>query len=90
MQIKEIGKLPSDHADNGFYGQDIISVSQFNRGNLDYIWRGARDAGAGGTLWQRGSVAGQNPGEPVLRTEHAHQFQLHGSHAALGGQGDPD
>ena len=38
MQIKEIGKLPSDHADNGFYGQDIISVSQFNRGNLDYIF----------------------------------------------------
>jgi len=38
MQIKDIGKLPSDHADNGFYGQDIISVSQFNRGNLDYIF----------------------------------------------------
>ncbi len=38
MQIKDIGKLPSDHADNGFYGQDIISVSQFNRDKLDYIF----------------------------------------------------
>lgn len=38
MQIKNVGKVPSDHADNGFYGQDIISVSQFNRDNLDYIF----------------------------------------------------
>lgn len=38
MQIKNVGKVPSDHMDNGFYGQDIISVSQFNRDNLDYIF----------------------------------------------------
>ena len=25
---------------NGFYGQDIISVSQFDRDKLDYIFRG--------------------------------------------------
>lgn len=38
MQIKDVGKVPSDRVDNGFYGQDIISVSQFNRGNLDYVF----------------------------------------------------
>lgn len=31
--------LPADHFNNGFYGQDIISVKQFNRDNLDYIYR---------------------------------------------------
>lgn len=30
--------MPADHASNGFYGQDILSVSQFNRGSLDYIF----------------------------------------------------
>lgn len=30
--------MPADYASNGFYGQDILSVSQFNRGSLDYIF----------------------------------------------------
>jgi aspartate carbamoyltransferase len=30
--------MPSDHFDNGFYGQDILSVSQFDRSHLDYIF----------------------------------------------------
>lgn len=30
--------MPADHASNGFYGQDILSVSQFNRDSLDYIF----------------------------------------------------
>jgi aspartate carbamoyltransferase len=30
--------MPSDHYDNGFYGQDILSVSQFDKGKLDYIF----------------------------------------------------
>ncbi|MCO6450031.1 MAG: aspartate carbamoyltransferase [Caldilineales bacterium] len=29
---------PSDHADNGFYGQDILSVRQFSREKLSYIF----------------------------------------------------
>ncbi len=36
--VKSIGRVPSDHFDNGFYGQDIISVSQFDRNKLDYIY----------------------------------------------------
>ena len=30
--------MSADHFDNGFYGQDILSVSQFDRSNLDYIF----------------------------------------------------
>lgn len=33
-----VGSLPADHVDNGFYGRDILSVSQFSRENLDYIF----------------------------------------------------
>ena len=29
--------LPSDHHNNGFYGQDILSVSQFDQAKLEYI-----------------------------------------------------
>lgn len=32
------GSVPADHVSNGFYGQDILSVSQFSRTNLDYIF----------------------------------------------------
>jgi len=31
--------LPADHLDNGFFGQDILSVRQFDRDKLDYIYR---------------------------------------------------
>ena len=34
---KHVGSVPADLADNGFYAQDIISVSQFDRTKLDYI-----------------------------------------------------
>jgi aspartate carbamoyltransferase len=30
--------MPSDHVNNSFYGQDILSVSQFDRKNLEYIF----------------------------------------------------
>ncbi len=36
---KEVGRVPSDQVSNGFYGQDILSVSQFDRTKLDYIFR---------------------------------------------------
>lgn len=35
---KEIGRVPSDQVNNGFYGQDILSVSQFDRAKLEYIF----------------------------------------------------
>jgi aspartate carbamoyltransferase len=31
--------LPADYVDNGFFGQDILSVRQFDRDKLDYIYR---------------------------------------------------
>ncbi len=36
--LKTVGFMPSDHFNNGFYGQDILSVSQFEKTNLDYIF----------------------------------------------------
>ena len=41
--IKSIGRVPADYADNGFYGHDIISVSQFDRTKLDYIYHVAHE-----------------------------------------------
>ena len=38
MQRKETKHVPANHAGNGFYGQDIISVNQFDRTKLDYIF----------------------------------------------------
>jgi aspartate carbamoyltransferase len=35
---KSVGNMPADHVDNGFYGQDILSVSQFDRQKLEYIF----------------------------------------------------
>ncbi len=35
--------VPADKKDNGFYGQDIISVKQFDRPKLDYIFGVARE-----------------------------------------------
>ncbi|MEZ4555425.1 MAG: aspartate carbamoyltransferase [Caldilineaceae bacterium] len=35
--------MPADHFDNGFYGQDIVSVSQFDREKLDYIFKVAHE-----------------------------------------------
>ncbi len=37
------GAMPADRVTNGFYGQDILSVSQFSRDNLDYILSVARE-----------------------------------------------
>jgi aspartate carbamoyltransferase catalytic subunit len=31
--------LPADHVDNGLFGQDILSVRQFDREKLDYVYR---------------------------------------------------
>lgn len=38
VQKKDVGSMPADYRDNGFYGNDIISVSQFDRTNLEYIF----------------------------------------------------
>src|SRR5690554_5861471 len=36
---KSLRTVPADQRDNGFYGQDILSVSQFDKENLAYIFR---------------------------------------------------
>lgn len=39
MQIrKDVKSVPADYAANGLYGQDIISVDQFDQTKLDYIF----------------------------------------------------
>lgn len=40
---KNVGKMAADYAQNGFYGQDILSVSQFDRTKLDYIFEVAHE-----------------------------------------------
>lgn len=36
--LKNVNSIPSDHFNNGFYAQDILSVSQFDADNLKYIF----------------------------------------------------
>ncbi len=38
MNPKIASAMPADHQDNGFYGRDILSVSQFDRSNLEYVF----------------------------------------------------
>ena len=40
---KDVGGLAANICNNGFYGQDIISVSQFDRDKLDYIYKIAHE-----------------------------------------------
>ena len=59
--------------DNGFYGQDIISVSQFTRENLDYIFAVAEEMrsvvqGQGSTDLLKGTVLACLFYEPSTRT----------------------
>jgi aspartate carbamoyltransferase len=35
---KNVGNMPADHVTNGFYGKDVLSVSQFDRSKLEYIF----------------------------------------------------
>jgi aspartate carbamoyltransferase len=41
--VKQVGNLPADNANNGFYGQDVLSVSQFDKEKLEYIFRVAHE-----------------------------------------------
>jgi len=36
-RLKQVDRMAANQIDNGFYGQDIISVSQFDRTRLDFI-----------------------------------------------------
>ena len=54
-------------AANGFAGQDILSVSQFNRDNMTSIFRKSTDAQADRAAGQQRPAAGQDFDLPVLR-----------------------
>jgi aspartate carbamoyltransferase len=41
--IKNVASVPADQMHNGFYGQDILSVSQFDKAKLAYIFRVAHE-----------------------------------------------
>ncbi len=36
-KLKTVDRMAANRVDNGFYGRDILSVSQFDRAKLDYI-----------------------------------------------------
>jgi aspartate carbamoyltransferase len=38
-RIKDVDRMAANRIDNGFYGQDILSVSQFDRSKLDFIFQ---------------------------------------------------
>ena len=37
-KVKDVDRMAANRVDNGFYGQDILSVSQFDREKLDFIF----------------------------------------------------
>ena len=41
--VKDIHAIPSDQSNNGFYAQDILSVSQFDKPKLEYIFNVAHE-----------------------------------------------
>ena len=43
MSLKDVRSIPSDHFNNGFYAQDILSVSQFDKPKLEYIFNVAHE-----------------------------------------------
>ena len=77
-------------AHGSFYGRDIVSVKQFSRDDLDYIFRRRRrDAQHRPARGRHRPAQGPYPGQPVLRAEHAHLLVVHRRHAAPGRLGDP-
>jgi aspartate carbamoyltransferase catalytic subunit len=38
IRTKDVDRMAANRVDNGFYGQDILSVSQFDRSKLDFIF----------------------------------------------------
>jgi hypothetical protein len=66
-KIKQVDNMAANRFHNGFYGQDILSVSQFDRTKLDYIFGvGNEHENAGRALWQRRPAARQNSGQSLL------------------------
>ena len=74
-----------------WYGKDIISVKQFSRDDLEYIFGVAHEMR--GMVERVGHVRPaerQDPGEPVLRAVHPHIVVVHRRHGTAGRLGHPD
>ena len=84
---KNVGRVPADHFDNGFYGQDIVSVSQFDREKLDYIFKVAHEMrvmveGFGSADLLQGKILANLFYEPSTRTSSSFMAAM----LRLGGQ----
>ncbi len=78
-------------AANGFAGQDILSVSQFNRDNMTSIFRKSHEMRE--LIERQGSsdlLRGQDSDLSVLRAQHPHERLLHRCHGTTGWQRHPD
>ena len=80
-----------DQQNAPFYGKDILSVKQFTRADLEYIFGVAHEMQRDGAPRRHLRPAQrQDPGQPVLRALHPHLVLLHLGHGAPGRQRDPD
>jgi aspartate carbamoyltransferase catalytic subunit len=73
--------LPADRVDNGFFGQDILSVHQFDRGKLQYIHRVADEMRAlvkrfGKANLLEGKILANLFYEPSTRTSSSFQAAM--------------
>src|SRR5690606_181684 len=85
--VKDVGKMPADFNANGFYGQDIISVSQFDKAKLDYIVGVAHELRVlverfGSADWLQGKILANLFYEPSTRTSSSFMAAM----LRLGGQ----
>jgi len=86
-KLKEVDAMAANHMDNGFYGQDIISVGQFDRTKLDYILNVADEMKVvverfGGVNLLQGKILANLFYEPSTRTSSSFMAAM----LRLGGQ----
>ena len=79
--------MPADHVSNGFYGQDILSVSQFDKQKLEYIFGVAHEMRVlverfGSADLLRGKILANLFYEPSTRTSSSFMAAM----LRLGGQ----
>lgn len=84
---KNVGNMPADYMGNGFYGQDILSVSQFDKQKLDYIFGVAHEMQTlverfGSADLLRGKILSNLFYEPSTRTSSSFMAAM----LRLGGQ----
>ena len=86
-KMKKVDNMAANNMDNGFYGQDIISVSQFDRTKLDYILNVANEMKVvverfGGADLLQGKILSNLFYEPSTRTSSSFMAAM----LRLGGQ----